>query len=285
MSNELDIRNLVFHKNEFTNCFLISCVKYTWKFNLNNKTHIIFLFYIKLFGKRQIFLDNKKIYDKSKFTYNFIFSFPVEYCNIITICQKENCYILKINDISFNKILNDLKIKKFNILEDNYKIKQEEKKKKRLQKLKNKILLETVKNFGKKQKDVVEINLNNEKNDEDDSKTIHQSFEINEKDLDTLNKLNNFNNNKNTKNNNNKNNKKDKTKKKDEKRNKKFKPKEKKNHNIYKNMETSYVDMIDYDLLGYDSIISGENGSTNIYESKNSSSSKQNKDSTKTESK
>ena len=284
MSNELDIRNLVFHKNEFTNCFLISCVKYTWKFNLNNKTHIIFLFYIKLFGKRQIFLDNKKIYDKSKFTYNFIFSFPVEYYNI-TICQKENCYILKINDISFNKILNDLKIKKFNILEDNYKIKQEEKKKKRLQKLKNKILLETVKNFGKKQKDVVEINLNNEKNDEDDSKTIHQSFEINEKDLDTLNKLNNFNNNKNTKNNNNKDNKKDKTKKKDEKRNKKFKPKEKKNHNIYKNMETSYVDMIDYDLLGYDSIISGENGSTNIYESKNSSSSKQNKDSTKTESK
>ena len=41
----------------------------------------------------------------------------------------------------------------------------------------------------------------------------------------------------------------------------------------------------DKDLLGYDSIISGENGSTNIYESKNSSSSKQNKDSTKTESK
>jgi len=277
MSNELDIRNLVFHKNEFTNCFLISCVKYTWKFNLNNKTHIIFLFYIKLFGKRQIFLDNKKIYDKSKFTYNFIFSFPVEYCNI-TICQKENCYILKINDISFNKILNDLKIKKFNILEDNYKIKQEEKKKKRLQKLKNKILLETVKNFEKKEKKVVK---KNEKNEEDDSKTIHQSFEINEKDLDTLNKLNNFNNNINKKNNNGNN--KDKKNKKDKKRKKKFKPNEKKN--IYKNMENSYSDMIDYDSLVYESIISGDNRSTDICQNNNSNSSKYHKDSTKTESK
>ena len=188
---------------------------------------------------------------------------------------------MKINDISFNKILNDLKIKKFNILEDNYKIKQEEKKKKRLQKLKNKILLETVKNFGKKQKDVVEINLNNEKNEEDDSKTVHQSFEINVKDLDTLNKLNNFNNNINKKNNNGNN--KDKKNKKDKKRKKKFKPNEKKN--IYKNMENSYSDMIDYDSLVYESIISGDNRSTDICQNNNSNSSKYHKDSTKTESK
>ena len=281
MSNELDIRNLVFHKNEYTNCFLISCIKYTWKFNLNNKTHIIFLFFTKLFGKRQIFLDSKKIYDKTKFTYNFKICFPVEYYNV-TICQKDDCYILKINDISFNKILNDLKIKKFNILEDNYKIKQEEKKKKRLQKLKNKILLETVKNFEKEEKNVVKKNLNkNEKNEEDDSKTIHQSFEINEKDLDTLNKLNNFNNNINKKNNNGNN--KDKKNKKDKKRKKKFKPNEKKN--IYKNMENSYSDMIDYDSLVYESIISGDNRSTDICQNNNSNSSKYHKDSTKTESK
>ena len=273
MSNEIDIRNLIFHKNEYKNCFLISCIKYTWKFILNNNSHTIYLFYIKLFGKRQIFIDNKKIFDKRKFTCNFQISFPVEFYNI-TICQKENCFILKINDISFNKLLNDLKLKKFNILEDNYKMKQEEEKKRRLQKRKHKILLNTIKNFGKK-KDSYEINLNNENKEEDNSQTIYQSFEINEKDLDTLNK---FNNNKiNGKYNNNHKDDNDKSERKN-----KFKPKEKNKYNIYKNMENSYNDMIDYELLGNDSIISGNIGSTNIYRN---NSTKQNKDSTKTESK
>ena len=274
MSDEIDIRNLIFHKNEYKNCFLISCVKYTWKFILNNNSHIIYLFYIKLFGKRQIFIDNKKIYDKRKFTFNFQISFPVEFYNI-TICQKENCYILKINDISFNKILNDLKLKKFNILEDNYKIKQEEKKKKRLQKRKNKILLNTIKNFGKK-KDAYEINLNKENKEEDDSQTVYQSFEINEKDLDTINKFKNVKINGTDNNNNSKDNN-DKSERKHG-----FKPNEKNKYNIYKNTENSFNDMIDYGLLGNDSIISGDIGSTNIYRN---NSTINNKDSTKTESK
>ena len=275
MSDEIDIRNLIFHKIEYTNCFLISCIKYTWKFILNNNSNIIYLFYIKLFGKRQIFIDNKKIYNKRKFTFNFQISFPVEFYNI-TICQKENCYILKINDISFNKIFNDLKLKKFNILEDNYKIKKEEKKKKRLQKRKNKILLNTIKNFGKK-KDAYEINLNKENKEEDDSQTVYQSFEINEKDLDTINKFKNVkingtdNNNNNSKDNN------DKSERKHG-----FKPNEKNKYNIYKNTENSFNDMIDYGLLGNDSIISGDIGSTNIYRN---NSTINNKDSTKTESK
>jgi len=120
MSYGLNIHNLEFSKNEYTNCLLISSVEYTWKFVLNNNLHIINLFYKKLFGKRQVFLDNKNIFSKNSFINDFRISFPIDFINI-TIVQKENYYVLKINDISFNKILNDLKIKKFNILENDYK--------------------------------------------------------------------------------------------------------------------------------------------------------------------
>ena len=271
MQHDLNIKNLTFNKNEYTSCFFISCVKYTWKFSYNNKFHTIFLFYIKIFGKRQIILDNKKIYDKRQFIPDFQISFPIEFLNI-TICQKENCFILKINDVSFNKIINDLKLKKFNVLEDNYKLKQEEKKKKRLQKRKNKILLKTVENFGKNKKDFYEINLNNEIVEEDDSKTIHQSFEINDKDLDIINRLNkNYNgpNRKKSLNNSNESERKSK--------NKNFYLNEKKNHNDFGTIENSFNYTIGNILLGNESIISSDIGSTNIYEN-NISPSKHNKE-------
>ena len=263
MSNELDIRNLVFHKNEYTNCFLISCIKYTWKFVLNKNLHIIYLFNTKLFGKRRIILDNKEIYNKSVFTCNFTISFPVEFYNI-TISQKETFYILKINGISFSKILNDLKLQKFIILENDYKAKQEEKKKRAIQKRKNKILLNAIKNFGKKENDTYEINLN----DDEDDKTIDQSFELNEKDLDIINKYINDNNdiNKNESN-------KFENRKKEKNNIKKFKPNEKINHNDY-----SFNNMIDNDVFGHNSIISGDIESTNFNRSYHESTSKRNKD-------
>lgn len=264
MSNELNIRKLFFLKNEYTNCFFISCNKYTWKFTLNNRAHIIYLFFIKIFGKRQIYVDSKKIYDKSKYMNDFHISFPIEFYNV-TIIQKENNFILKINDISFNKILNDIKLKKFNILEDNYRLIQEEKKKKKMQKRKNKILLNLVKSLGKYEKNTYEINLNNEKEELDDSKTIQQSLEINEKDLDTINKI--YKDNINSKyNDNNKNN--ERSDKKDT--DKKFKPKEKKSDKFSEKKDNSNNYIIDHDSLEYDSFFSNDIRSTNIYKNSNS---------------
>ena len=271
MSNELNIRNLSFLKNEYTDCcFLFSCIKYTWKFVVNNNSHTIFLFYKKFLGKRQIFLDNKKIYSKNIFTNDFCLSFPVEYINI-TILQKENYFIMKINDISFNKILNDIKLKKFSILENDYKIKQEKKKQKILQKRKNKILLKTIKNIDKIKIncDINNFDKNNNNNiKDDDSKTIHQSFEINQNDLELINKYNANNNDK--KGNNNK------------KINKNIKNK----YNIYENIDSSMNDMIEFDLERDDDVLHNNNsseniGGTNIYRNNNN---KKNKDSTTTQS-
>ena len=220
------------------------------------------MFYIRFFGKRQIILDDKNIYNKKKFTDNFSISFPVEFYNI-TICQKEKYFILKINDISFNKILNDQKLRKFNILEDNYKMEKEEKRKRKLQKRKNKILLNTLKKLIKEEKKNNIIDLNREKEEEDESKTIYQSFEINENNFDELNKYN-------------KNNKFDDSK--TERKNKKnFMMKEKKDYISNKKVESSFNTMINYDLFGNDSHISGDLGSTDIYRYNFDSSSKSNK--------
>ena len=193
MSYNLNIRKLEFFKDEYKNCIFISNIKYTWQFILDNKPRTVILIYTKFFGKRVIYLDNKQIYNSSKYTYNFNVSFPIEFHNI-TITQKDYFYTLKINNISFSNILNDLKLKKFNILEDTYKEKQKEKKLKKLKKRKNRLLLEAINNFNKKDK-IHEINLSQderkknkeekekeeESNEDEDSNTIHQSFEIHNK--------------------------------------------------------------------------------------------------------
>jgi hypothetical protein len=137
-------------------------------------------------------------------------------------------------------------------------------------------IVELIDTCIKEKKDAYEINLNKENKEEDDSQTVYQSFEINEKDLDTINKFKNVKINGTDNNNNSKDNN-DKSERKHG-----FKPNEKNKYNIYKNTENSFNDMIDYGLLGNDSIISGDIGSTNIYWN---NSTINNKDSTKTESK
>ena len=315
MSYNLNIRKLEFFKDEFKNCIFISNIKYTWQFILDNKPRTVILIYTKFFGKRVIYLDNKQIYNSSKYTYNFKVSFPIEFHNI-TISQKDYFYTLKINNISFNNILNDLKLKKFNILEDTYKEKQKQKKLRRLKKRKNRLLQKALNNFNEKDK-IHEINLSQderknkkeekeeESNEDEDSKTIHESFEIHNKvsslinnglyNINNNNKLNNTQINTNTlsrmsdssnnifkdkgsfwsKDNNYKsffNNK-----KKSFKRNKKnrFNPSEKAKFKTYENMNSSLNEMIDFDLLGNDSNISGErNGNiirNNLYSSNNRS--------------
>ena len=216
MSDDINIKKLEFFKEEYKNCFFITSIKYVWKFILDNKQHIVILLYTNLLGKRKIYLDKKEIYNSSKFIYDFNLSFPIEYYNI-TISQKDYFYTLKINNISFHNILNNLKLQKFNILEDDYKEKQRQKLLKRLNKRKNKLLLKALKDLNKKE-NKKEINLNkieklkngletideeiintsnklqDDSNNEDDSKTIHQSFEMNENTLAMLDNIKNINN-------------------------------------------------------------------------------------------
>ena len=295
MSYNLNIRKLEFFKDEYKNCIFISNIKYTWQFILDNKPRTVILIYTKFFGKRVIYLDNKQIYNSSKYTYNFNFSFPIEFHNI-TITQKDYFYTLKINNISFSNILNDLKLKKFNILEDTYKEKQKEKKLKKLKKRKNRLLLEAINNFNKKDK-IHEINLSQderkknkeekekeeESNEDEDSNTIHQSFEIHKKISSMINNglynINNINNNNNLNNqksdissnafkdkgsfwykDNNKSFFKKKKSFKSLKKNKKnkFYPNEKAKFKTYENMNSSLNEMIDFDLLGNDLNASGE---------------------------
>ena len=297
MSYNLNIRKLEFFKDEYKNCIFISNIKYTWQFILDNKPRTVILIYTKFFGKRVIYLDNKQIFNSSKYTYNFNFSFPIEFYNI-TITQKDYFYTLKINNISFSNILNDLKLKK-------------------LKKRKNRLLLEAINNFNKKDK-IHEINLSQderkknkeekekeeESNEDEDSNTIHQSFEIHNKissminnglyNIDNINN-NNLNYNKSIskisdisnnafkdkgnfwyKDNNKSffNKKKSFKSLKKNKRNK-FYPNEKAKFKTYENMNSSLNEMIDFDLLGNDLNTSGERNGiifrNNLYSSNNRS--------------
>lgn len=302
MLNGLNIKKLEFFKDVYTDCLFITSIKYSWQFMLNNKHHIINLLYTKLFGKRIIYLDNKEIYYSRKYTYNFNISFPLDYHNI-TIIQKDYFYTLKIDNIPFNNILNDLKLQKFNILEDTYKEKQRQKKLRKLNKKKNRILQQTINNFNKNEnKNMHQINLNKEEqktnglntineeiintsnklqDESEDSKTIHDSFEMHEKAFSMLDKgLHNINNSNNLNSNlNNSNVSKNKNKffgmrKKSirsMKRNikKKFKPNEKRHYKTFENINSSINEMIDIDLLGNENNISEEIINTNISRNNN----------------
>jgi hypothetical protein len=200
MIDGINIKKLEFYQKEISHCFFITSIKYTWKFILDNKQRLITLLYTKILGKRIIYLDDKKILDERKYIKDFIISFPIEYYNI-TILQREKGYVLKINNISFNHILDKLKLQKFNILEKKYKQKQYEIRIKQLQKRKNKILLKTIKDFNSNKDNMYIINLNDDENGMtnentkedidnhlDDSKTLQQSFELSEKTLNILKK-------------------------------------------------------------------------------------------------
>ena len=300
MSYNINIKNLEYLREEFTNCIFISCKKYAWQFILDNKPHKVVLLYTKLFGKRIIYLDDKEIYNSNKYTSKFHLSFPIEFYNI-TIIQKNYFYSLKINNISFNNLLNDLKLKQFNILEDMYKEKQKEKKLRQLQKRKNKILQKTIDNLYKKEKlekyylekykkenglEIINEEIINTSNkfkeesiNEDDSKTIHDSFEMHEKAFSELdNKLNNIyknNLNKNNKDNGNDNNNEDKNKvfKKKKKSFKSFKsfkkdkikPSEKIKNKTYENINSSANEIIDTDIIGDEILNSEDRNNTNVF--------------------
>ena len=309
MSNDLNIKKLEFFRDEFTDCIFISNIKYMWKFILDNKPHTIILICTKLFSKRKVYLDNKEIYNSRKYTNNFNLSFPLEFYNI-TITQKNYFYTLKINNISFSNILNDLKLKKYNILENSYKEKEKQKKLRQLERRKNRILEETIKNLYKKEKMIKNLlNKNRKENgletineeiintsnklkedsiNEDDSKTIHESFEMHKKAFEMLDKnINNINtidNNISARSNNNSITISDKKEKKDDKNNSffkkkkksmksfksrskkdSFKPSEKIQYKTYENVNSSLNEMINFDLLEDETHNSDERNNTNLF--------------------
>ena len=294
MSYDINIKKLEYFRDEFSNCFFITNIKYTWKFILDNKPHIVILLNTKLLGKRKVYLDNKEIYNSRKYSNNFNFSFPLEFYNI-TIAQKDYYYILKINNISFSNILNDLKLKKFNILEDIYKErrKREKLKKKRLKNIilrkswsnssKNENILENQNKKDNGSESINEENINTSNKfkedsiNEDDSKTIHESFEMHRKAFDMLDKnLNNINNNdkmsyktisnkKEKKEDKNYHKKKKSLKSFKSKRKKEcFKPNEKIQYKTYENVNSSLNEMINIDLLN-ETHNSDERNNTNIF--------------------
>ena len=173
MSSNINIKNLQFSKEKFDNCFFFSTVKYIWKFTLDETSHNVTLIYCSMLGKRQIILDTKEIFKSRKYTHNFEMNFPIETHNI-TVAQKEDYYILKIDNISFNNLANEKKLQKFNIIEKNY---NEIKKEKQLRRKKKKILKNIEKSFNKQLEKMHEVSLNDDE-DEEDEKTIKESLRI-----------------------------------------------------------------------------------------------------------
>ena len=129
-NHDLDIKNLQFTSEDTGSFFSKTYTEYNWKFTLDGVQRSITLNHSKIFGKRTIFLGNQEICRYQKYTYNFHYSFPIEVHNI-SITQSEDSYILKIDDISFNRLLNEQKLRRFNIIKETFLEKEKSKKEKR----------------------------------------------------------------------------------------------------------------------------------------------------------
>ena len=116
---DIKIKNLIFNKEKKGFFFSKSYVIYTWKFKLDNVNRIITLAHSKMKGKRVITLDNKQICLFRKYTYNFSYEFPID-THTISINQINEGYILKIDGMNFQKLVNQEKLQKFSILRNEY---------------------------------------------------------------------------------------------------------------------------------------------------------------------
>ena len=118
-SRDINIKNLNFNKEEKGFFFSKSYLIYTWKFKLDNVNRIISLAHSKIKGKRVITLDNKQICLFRKYTYNFSYEFTID-TNKISIKQINEGYVLKIDGMNFQKLVNQEKLQKFSILRNEY---------------------------------------------------------------------------------------------------------------------------------------------------------------------
>ena len=116
---DINIKNLIFNKEEKGFFFSKSYLIYTWKFKLDDVNRIITLAHSKIKGKRVITLDNKQICLFRKYTYNFSYEFPID-THTISINEINEGYVLKIDGMNFQKLVNQEKLQKFSILRDEY---------------------------------------------------------------------------------------------------------------------------------------------------------------------
>ncbi len=118
-NQDIDIKNLQFISEDKGSFFSKTCREYRWKFVLDGIQRIISLYHSKIIGRRTIYLGKQQIYRHRKYTYNFQYSFPIEVHNI-SIIQNGYTYILKIDGIAFNRLLNEQKLRRFNILKETF---------------------------------------------------------------------------------------------------------------------------------------------------------------------
>ena len=116
-SADLDIKNLEFTSEATGYIYTKTYSEYKWKFTLDGIIRNISLYHSKILGRRTIYLGNREICRYQRYTYNFHYSFPID-IHTISITQSEDSYILKIDGIPFNKLLNEQKLNRFNIIRD-----------------------------------------------------------------------------------------------------------------------------------------------------------------------
>ena len=129
-NQDIDVKNLQFSSEDTGSFFSKTYTEYNWKFTLDGIQRSITLNHSRILGKRTIFLGNQEICRYQRYTYYFQYSFPIETHNI-SIIQNGDSYILKIDDIPFNKLLNDEKLRRFNIIKETFLEKEKSKKDRR----------------------------------------------------------------------------------------------------------------------------------------------------------
>ena len=118
-NQDIDIKNLQFSSEDIGSFFSKSYTEYIWKFDLDGVKRTITLKHSKLLGTRIIHLGKQQICKYRKYTYNFKYSFSIDIHNI-SITQSDGTYILKIDEIPFNKLLNEQKLRRFNIIKETF---------------------------------------------------------------------------------------------------------------------------------------------------------------------
>ena len=114
---DLDIKNLDFTSEDTGYFYPKTYTEYNWKFNLDGINRNISLYHSKILGRRTIYLGNREICRYQRYTYNFHYSFSID-VHTISITQGDDTYILKIDGIPFNKLLNEQKLSRFNIIRE-----------------------------------------------------------------------------------------------------------------------------------------------------------------------
>ena len=126
-NKEIDIKNLQFTSEDTGSFFSKTYTEYKWKFTLDGIQRTITLNHSKILGKRTIFLGNQEICRYQRYTYSFQYAFPLDVHNI-SITQNDDTYTLKIDEVPFNRLLNEEKLKRFNIIKETFLEKEKAKK-------------------------------------------------------------------------------------------------------------------------------------------------------------